>query len=34
MAEGVLRIDASLTGGVCSDHTGLVVDVVWPTRPA
>jgi endonuclease/exonuclease/phosphatase family metal-dependent hydrolase len=28
-----LAFDASLTGGVCSDHTGLVVDVAWPTRP-
>jgi endonuclease/exonuclease/phosphatase family metal-dependent hydrolase len=28
-----LAFDASLTGAVCSDHTGLVVDVVWPQRP-
>ncbi len=29
-----LAFDASLTGRVASDHTGLVVDVVWPQRPA
>jgi endonuclease/exonuclease/phosphatase family metal-dependent hydrolase len=29
-----LAFDASLTGRVCSDHTGLVVDIVWPDRPA
>lgn len=29
-----LAFDDSLTGRVCSDHIGLVVDVVWPQRPA
>jgi endonuclease/exonuclease/phosphatase family metal-dependent hydrolase len=29
-----LAFDASLTDGVCSDHTGLVVDVAWPNRPS
>jgi endonuclease/exonuclease/phosphatase family metal-dependent hydrolase len=28
-----LAFDASLTGGECSDHTGLVVDIAWPQRP-
>ena len=28
-----LAFDASLTGRVASDHTGVVVDVAWPTRP-
>jgi endonuclease/exonuclease/phosphatase family metal-dependent hydrolase len=28
-----LAFDASLTGRVASDHTGLVVDVAWPQRP-
>ena len=28
-----LAFDASLTGRVASDHTGLVVDVAWPARP-
>jgi endonuclease/exonuclease/phosphatase family metal-dependent hydrolase len=29
-----VAFDASLTGRVASDHAGLVVDVVWPQRPA
>jgi endonuclease/exonuclease/phosphatase family metal-dependent hydrolase len=28
-----LAFDASLTGHVASDHYGLAVDIVWPTRP-
>lgn len=28
-----LAFDASLTGRIASDHTGLVVDIAWPTRP-
>ncbi|HEX6570129.1 MAG TPA: endonuclease/exonuclease/phosphatase family protein [Acidimicrobiales bacterium] len=34
VVEAELAFDASLTGGVCSDHTGLVVDILWPQRPA
>jgi hypothetical protein len=29
-----LAFDASLTGRVASDHTGLVVDIAWPQRPS
>ena len=28
-----LAFDDTLTGRVASDHTGLVVDVLWPQRP-
>jgi endonuclease/exonuclease/phosphatase family metal-dependent hydrolase len=28
-----LAFDASLTGRVASDHSGLVVDIAWPRRP-
>jgi len=31
--SAALAFDVPLTGVLASDHAGLVVDVVWPSRP-
>jgi endonuclease/exonuclease/phosphatase family metal-dependent hydrolase len=31
--SATLAFDATLTGRIASDHTGVVVDLAWPTRP-
>lgn len=34
VVHAALAFDHTRTGRVCSDHSGLVVDIAWPQRPA